>query len=54
MSYLKEDPDLPDFIPIEFYKETFGGLENVTEEWYKNNEPDNWKKIMRWNKNNRE
>ncbi|GEM_PF-7040481 len=49
----KEDIDLPDFIPLEMYKETFGGLENVTEEWYRNNEPDVWLKNLEWFKNNR-
>ena len=29
------DSDLPQAPRIEFYKETFGGLENVTDEWYR-------------------
>lgn len=34
MSYLDEDEDLPDAPKLEIYKETFGGLENITEEYY--------------------
>lgn len=30
--------DLPEAPRLEIYKETFGGLENITEQWYKNNE----------------
>lgn len=29
--YRGEDPDLPDCVPIEMWKETFGGLERVYE-----------------------
>ena len=31
------DSDLPEAPRLEIYKETFGGLENITEEWYKDN-----------------
>lgn len=31
----EEDPDLPDAPKLEFYKETFGNLINVTQEYYK-------------------
>lgn len=31
------DPDLPIAPRIEIYKETFGGLVNITEQWYKEN-----------------
>lgn len=34
---INEDLDLPEAPRLEIYKETFGGLENVTEEWYKDN-----------------
>ena len=32
-----DDSDLPEAPKLEIYKETFGGLENVTEKWYKEN-----------------
>lgn len=32
-----DDSDFPEAPRLEIYKETFGGLENVTDEWYKNN-----------------
>lgn len=31
------DPDLPTAPRLQIYKETFGGLENITEQWYKEN-----------------
>lgn len=31
------DMDLPSAPKLEILKETFNGLENITEEWYKNN-----------------
>lgn len=38
MQYIYEDdPDLPEAPRLEIYKETFGGLENITEQWYKEN-----------------
>lgn len=36
-SYMCNDPDLPNAPRLEIYKETFGGLENITEQWYKEN-----------------
>ncbi|WP_342759382.1 hypothetical protein [Kineothrix sedimenti] len=36
-SYSFDDPDLPDAPRLEIYKETFGDLINITDEWYKNN-----------------
>lgn len=35
--YLYDDSDLPDAPRLEIYKETFGDLINVTDEWYKEN-----------------
>lgn len=32
-----DDEDLPEAPRLEIYKETFGGLENITDKWYKNN-----------------
>lgn len=34
--YEVDDNDLPEGPKLEIYKETFGGLENITKEWYKN------------------
>lgn len=36
-NYMFADPDLPDAPRLEIYQETFGGLENITEKWYKEN-----------------
>ena len=36
--YDVDDNDLPKAPKLEIYKETFGGLENITKEWYKNSE----------------
>lgn len=36
-NYIYYDPDLPESPKLEIYKETFGGLENVTKKWYKEN-----------------
>lgn len=33
----EDDPDLPEAPRLEIYKETFGGLENITKQWYKEN-----------------
>lgn len=35
--YLFTDPDLPEIPKLEIYKEVFGDLKNITEEWYKEN-----------------
>ena len=35
--YCTDDADFPEAPRLEIYKETFGGLVNVTEEWYKEN-----------------
>lgn len=32
------DPNLPDAPKIKVYQETFGGLIDITEQWYKENE----------------
>lgn len=32
-----EYKELPQIPKLEIYKETFGELKNITEEWYKNN-----------------
>ncbi len=36
-SYMCSDPDLPDAPRLQIFKETFGSLENITEQWYKEN-----------------
>lgn len=36
-SYIDSDPDLPPAPKLEIYQETFGGLKNITEKWYKEN-----------------
>lgn len=36
-SYMFSDPDLPIAPRLEIYQETFGGLENITDQWYKEN-----------------
>lgn len=36
-SYMCSDSDLPNAPRLQIYKETFGGLENITEQWYKEN-----------------
>lgn len=35
--YAYVDPDLPEAPRLEIYQETFGGLKNITEQWYKEN-----------------
>lgn len=34
---IHDDPDFPDAPRLEIYMEAFGGLEDVTEKWYKEN-----------------
>ena len=36
-SNIYNDPDLPCAPRLEIYQEIFGGLENITEQWYKEN-----------------
>lgn len=36
-SYMCSNSDLPDAPRLQIFKETFGSLENITEQWYKEN-----------------